>query len=126
MPHMTTLLMKLAWLLSKFPDEIDSSGTVTFGINGYTLSTNSGDVIFMVDHAVYANGETVDPALTSESSGAKTVSATDDVANVFEWTETVSNLGWAAGDFVTLYLIRDGDNVSDTLTGRFRRRAVLY
>lgn len=104
----------------RVPTDIDTSGTVTF----YAVTTSSlttGD--FMVDYrhnAGVAEGTDPDLALTTEAAAADTVQGTGGQITVTEWTETVSNLGWAAGDFVDSMFCRDADNGSDDLDGRLR------
>jgi hypothetical protein len=103
----------------KVPSDIDTSGTVTFKLYGYPTTAAADDVVFDFKHSVGNNDETWDAAFTTESSGAKTCINTQDDISIFTWTETVSNLSWAASDFCRFQLTRDADNGSDTLSGDF-------
>jgi hypothetical protein len=102
---------------SAIPAEINTAGTVTFEVH-CTPKTGaaSKNVGWTVGHRAVANGETIDGAYTEEDSGAKAIDATTGDESIHQWTETVSNLGWAAGDTVYFRLSRD-PSVADDLTG---------
>lgn len=89
--------------------DMDTSGTVTFETRWITANTNTGDVIWEFNHVAIADGEDWDAALTSEEigNGVCNGSGTIDEEVVCSWTETVSNLGWAAGDEISFLLCRD-------------------
>jgi hypothetical protein len=106
------------YLISQFkvPANIDTSGTVTFELEGYASTADGNEVQFRFEHCAKNSGESWDAAFTAEDSGDKTTSAVQDQLDFFSWTETVSNLGWAANDIVRIRLSRqaidDGTPVS--------------
>jgi hypothetical protein len=61
-------------------------------------------------------GEAIDGSYTEKDSGAKSITATTGYQTIMEWTETVTNLGWVAGDVVYFRLSRD-PAVTNNLTG---------
>lgn len=103
----------------KVPSDIDTSGTVTFRsyVSAATaaLSKNIG---LTFGHLALNDSEDWDPSspYTEEDSGAKSIDATQDDVTEVTWTETVSNLGWAANDLVIFRISRD-TGVTDDLTG---------
>jgi hypothetical protein len=99
------------------PQNIDSGGTVTFRAH-VTAATGaaSKNVGLTLGHRPIDDGEAIDGAYTEEDSGAKAIDATTSDLTTIEWTETVSNLGWVAEDFISARLSRD-TGVSDDLTG---------
>lgn len=111
------------YLNGKFtvPDELDTSGTVTFRAAGYSLTAAaSKNVAFDFDHAAVANDEDLDSAsYTSEASGDKATINNQNDLEQHEWTETVSNLGWAAGDTVYFRISRKAAGANN-LVGDWR------
>ena len=114
------------------PPDLDASGTVTFELWGYavtaygagtTTTTEGGqapnDVVFYFHHDARQAGESWDQSTSAESSGQKTCQTGQDELDKFSWTETVSNLGWAAGDHVRVKLLRKADDVEDDLVGDY-------
>jgi hypothetical protein len=100
------------------PDDIDASGTVTFRMQGYSVTAAaSKNVAFDFEHAAVANDEDLDSAsYTTESSGDKaTINNQNDLEH-HEWTETVTNLGWADADTVFFKLSRKAASANN-LTG---------
>ena len=67
-----------------------------------------------------AEGVDPDVAVTTEAAAADAVQGTAGQITVTTWTETVSNLGWAANDQVDAAFCRDANNASDTLVGDSR------
>jgi len=91
----------------RVPDDINSSGTVTFELTGYSLTAASGKYVqWKLYHSAKASGESWDAAYSYKVSGDKACDAVQDQLDVHSWTETVTNLGWAAGDHVRLKLSR--------------------
>lgn len=107
------------YLNGKFvvPNDVDTAGTVTLEV---TCSPKTGaaskNTGWTFGHVAKADGEAVDGTYTEEDSGAKSITATTGNQSIQQWTETVSNLGWAAGDTVYFRLSRD-PSVTDDLTG---------
>lgn len=97
------------FVLSAFrvPSDLDANGTVTFEAYGYSANTTADRVIQLkAYHIGLASAESWDTAYNSKVSGDKAVAATADVLDNPTWTETVSNLAWAANDFVRFKLSR--------------------
>lgn len=99
------------------PETIDTAGTVTFRvICAPKTGASSKNVGWTFGHRAAASGEAIDGSYTEEDSGAIAISATTNYQTAMEWTETVSNLGWVAGDVVYFRLSRD-PGVTNDLTG---------
>lgn len=99
------------------PGDINTGGTVTFRI--YVMAktaASSVNVQFDFEHYCRNDSETFDGSYTEESSGDFAIDATQDDVTEATWTETVSNLGWAANDNCSARLSRDPSAASD-LTG---------
>ena len=105
----------------KVPANIDTGGTVTLRVTGRAATgASSKTVEFDFDHYARADGEASDETTpyTTEASGAKAIDDTTTDLTIITWTETVSNLGWVAGDEVFFRISRDpGSN--DILVGDF-------
>ena len=98
--------------------DINTSGTVTFKVEWYSAAATSGNLIFDFRHnSGVAEGVDPDQTLTTESSAADATQGTAGQKTSTVWTETVSNLSWAAGDTVDGVLCRDANNGSDNLSG---------
>lgn len=99
------------------PDTLDTAGTVTFRV---VCSPKTGaaskNVGWTFGHRPVNTGEAIDGSYTEEDSGAVSITATTGQQTIMEWTETVSNLGWVAGDIVYFRLSRD-PSVTNDLTG---------
>lgn len=98
-------------------DALDTSGTVEFSVFVEPVSHDTANVEMCVQQLPNAHDEDHLAAYsTEECSGAVAISASAETWTEVVWTETVSALGWAAGDLVRLRLRREtGSN--DTLTG---------
>lgn len=91
----------------KLPDDLNPSGTVTIEVTGYALVTAASKYVqWKIYHSAKAVGESWDAAYATKSSGDKACNSTQDQLDVHQFTETVSNLGWAANDNVRLKLSR--------------------
>lgn len=89
------------------PDDLYTSGTVTIEVRGYALTAASSKYVqWKLYHSAKALGEKWDAAYATKTSGDKACDATQDEKDVHTFTETVSNLGWVAGDEVRLKLSR--------------------
>src|SRR5690606_31573717 len=103
----------------KAPSDIDTSGTVTFRVWMYAATAVASRFVQLTfDHRAVDNGESWDGAYTSEDSGDLAIDGTQDDITEANWTETVSNLGWAADDFIMCRLSRiapSGTNLSGDL-----------
>ena len=100
------------------PTDVDTSETVTF--RAYVMAKTaaaSKNIELRFGHLALNNSEDFDPAspYTNEDSGDEAIDATQDDVTEVTWTETVSNLGWAANDMVLFRLSRiapSADNLS--------------
>lgn len=99
------------------PAGLDTGGTVTFKVVYYPATASTNSVYWDFKHLAVDNDESWDQALTTESDGGCAGINTQDDLVECEWTETVSNLGWAVGDTVEFEVCRDADNASDNLVG---------
>lgn len=98
--------------------KVDTSGTVTFNVWWYSAAATSGNVIFEIRHnGGVAEGTDPDQALTTVAAAADATQGTAGQITKTSWTETVSNLAWAAGDLVEAQFCRDANNGSDSLVG---------
>jgi len=99
------------------PADLDTSGTVTFRSIGYAqTAVASKNIELTFYHSAKADGESWDAAYATKISGDLATDGTQDQLDVFAWTETVSNLGWAALDNVRWKIGRtapSADNLSD-------------
>ena len=101
--------------------DIDTTGTVTFRVYGRpaTAAASKG-VVFDLDHWPIANNEAGDTVnWTTENSGKQIPSSVSNNDDIFTWTETVTNLGWTAGDSVKFRLSRDTGDGNDDLVGDY-------
>lgn len=99
------------------PGDIDTSGTVTF--RAYIMAATaaaSKNVELELEHLAINSAEDFDQAYTAENSGDIAIDATQDNVTEATWTETVSNLGWAANDLVFFRLSRTAPSANN-LTG---------
>lgn len=100
------------------PSDMTSGGTANFEATWYSGSATSGNVIWSFYHnSGIAEGATWDASLTTETASADAVQGTVDQDTETAWSETLSNLGWVAGDSVNGFICREGENGSDTMTG---------
>lgn len=103
----------------KVPSNINTSGTVTFRVWMYAATAVASRFVQLTfDHRAVDNSESWDGAYTSEDSGDLAIDGTQDDITEGTWTETVSNLGWAANDYVMCRLSRiapSGTNLSGDL-----------
>jgi len=88
------------------PDNIDSSGTVTFRAKGCAVTADGNEIQLKVSHSAKAEGESWDAAYGTVSSGDIVTDAQQDELDEPEWTETVSNLGWVAKDLLRIMVSR--------------------
>jgi len=104
----------------QLPDNIDTSGTVTFTIYGYASTWVTGkNVAFRISTVAKNDDEDWDTAFTNTNSGDMALNTSgQDYLDELTFTETISNLGWADGDFVRLELMRR-DAASDDLSGDY-------
>lgn len=104
------------YLNGKFevPPDIDTSGTVYFRAIGVSATAASANVAFEFDHAAVDNDEDLDAAsYTTEASGDKATINNQNDLEIHEWSETVSNLGWAAEDEVMFRISRKAAGTSN-------------
>ena len=98
----------------KVPSDVNTSGTVTFRAYWYSASVTTNEVIMDFRHnSGVADGVDPDVALTTVASAASTAPGTAGQIDIIIWTETVSNLAWAANDLVYGVFERDANNAGD-------------
>lgn len=93
----------------KVPGDVDTSGTVTFRAYVWAATAAaSKNIELRFGHLALNDSEDWDPvsAYTNEDSGDKAIDATQDDVSEITWTETITNLGWAADDAVYCRLSR--------------------
>jgi len=102
----------------KVPTNVDTSGTATFKVFGHSkTAAASKNVAFDFDHAAVANDEDLDSAsYTTEASGDKATINNQNDEEIHSWTETLSNLGWVAGEIVYFRISRKAAGANN-LTG---------
>lgn len=103
------------------PSDIDTAGTVTFYVfwQARTAPASDEDVVWQVEHSAVADAEDLDSAtFTAEVATAAATSTVQNQLNYTTWTETVSNLGWAAADEVFLKWSRKSTDANDTFDTR--------
>ena len=101
------------------PGDVNTSGTVTLRTYSMAATTAaSKNVEYTFEHLSLNDAEDFDPTspYTSEVSGDLAVDTTQDNIQEDTWTETISNLGWAANDIVLFRLSRTEPSAND-LTG---------
>ena len=89
------------------PNNLDTAGTVTF--TAYVMAKTaaaSKNVALTFGHRPLGDSEAVDGAYTDEDTGDVAIDATQGDQTKITWTETVANLGWAAGDQLLCRLSR--------------------
>ncbi len=89
------------------PATINGAGVVTF--RAYVWSKTaaaSRNVALRIGHHDFGESEGWDVAYVNEDIDDQAIDATQDDISIIEWTETVSNLGWAAEDLVGFRISR--------------------
>jgi hypothetical protein len=102
------------------PTAADSSGTVTFRLYSKARTAPGSPATARWDlRHNGGSGDNADPDQSATvESATETYSTTQDNLEKLEWTETMSNLGWAAEDYVRGMLCRDANHgTDDTLSG---------
>lgn len=90
------------------PADIDTSGTVTFRawVMAATAHATNRNVKLRVRERDIVSGDDGDQTMNAVDSSETAVDATQDDFTEVTWTETVSNLGWAARDWVHFEISR--------------------
>lgn len=89
------------------PVNLDTGGTVTFRAHGQAITAAADRYIQLrFSHLAISDSDPRDAAFTTEDSGDLLTDSTSGDEDVFEWTETVSNLGWAAKDRINYKVSR--------------------
>lgn len=102
----------------KIPATINTGGTATFGTTWRSAAATSGNLMMDFRHnSGISEGTDPDQSLTTEAAAADAVQGTVGQLTFTTWTETMSNLGWAAGQMVVGVFCRDANHASDTLAG---------
>jgi len=96
------------------PSDIDTAGTVTFRVYAMAATAAaSKNIALTFGHVAVNNSDDYDVAYTDEDSGDKAIDATQDDVTEITWSETVSNLSWAASDLVFFRLSRPAASAND-------------
>lgn len=104
----------------RVPNDLNSSGTVTFRISGSAVTAAASVFVeFTFNELERSDSEAQDAAYGTVVSGDLDTDDTQGDVDLFSWTETVSNLGWTAGDIVFFRLDRTAPTGTD-LTGDYR------
>jgi len=99
--------------------DIDLTGTVTFEAYGYaSTAASSKNIELTYRHSAKTDAESWDAAYTTTISGDLSLVTTQDLLDRHSWTNTVSNLGWAANDHIRFKLSRTAPTAND-LTGDY-------
>ena len=107
------------------PPDITAGGTVTFTVIWYSASVTTNNVIWDIRHnSGVAEGVDPDAALTTVAAAADAVQGTAGQITVTTWTETQTNLAWAASDSVVGVVCRDANAAGDTFAAD--GRAILF
>lgn len=96
------------------PGDVDTSGTVTF--RAYVMAATaaaSRNIALTLGHLALNNSEAHDAAYTDEDSGDVSIDATQGDVTEVTWTETITNLSWAANDLVLFRISRPSASVND-------------
>lgn len=94
------------------PSDADTAATVSIIVQGFA-ETAAADKAIALKFYHSANGTTWDEAYASIFD-EWTISSTQDAMDILTLTETLANLGWAAGDLVRIKLSRvapEGNNL---------------
>lgn len=99
----------------RIPANIDSGGTVYFYVEGFAKVADGNEIQLRFSHSAKAKGEDWDAAYGTKDSGDYVTDGDQDELDEVEWSETVGNLGWTAGDLLRIMLskiaIADGTKV---------------
>ena len=99
----------------KVPSDMTSGSTVTFRADWYSAAATSGSAMWDFRHnGGVAEGVDPDQALTTESAASDATQGTAGQMTSTTWTETVTNMGWAANDNVIGQFCRDADGTAGT------------
>jgi hypothetical protein len=102
----------------RVPTEINTSGTVTFGIVWFSRTATTGNAVWdMRYQQTGTSGESWDQALITKPFAPSAVQGTTNQMSIATTNVTVSTLGWAPGDMIDLMWLRDANNGLDTLVG---------
>lgn len=83
------------------PDNIDTSGTVTFRVWMYSATAAaSRNVALTFGNVPTGDSDDFDVAYTNIASGDLPIDSTQDNITIASWTETVATLGWVVNDVV--------------------------
>ena len=96
--------------------DLQASSTITFRFKWFARTATTGDVIWNARcTATGAEGESWDTTLTTVAAAADTVQGTANLMTTTTVTETLANLGWAAGDTIACTTHRDANAAGDTM-----------
>lgn len=101
------------------PSDVQAGSTITFRLKAYAATAPAGakGVVFAFKYIAVDDAEVWDAALSTETSGALTISTTTKQVEELTWTETLANLGWAALDTIIFHLYRQPADAADDLVG---------
>jgi hypothetical protein len=97
------------------PDRAENADTITFNIFGYASTWVTGkNVEFKFYHQPAADDEDLSAAFSNIESGDLALNTTgQDYQDILTFSETLSNLGWTAGDKIRFKLSRIQASAND-------------
>lgn len=107
----------------KVPSDADTSGTVNFWTYWYsdTFDSSQSSVTWLYRwHDITEDVNPFDVVLTTDVASADAQSDTKDQIIVTNWTETMSNLGWTADEWISGQFCRDPGEADDDMNGDAR------
>lgn len=100
----------------QLPTNLETSGSVNIRFQWLPLTASSNNVVWKIYYAPIDSGESFDAAMSSRTV-TSAGSATTDVISEAVITDSLTNLGWSAGDNLIIHVSRDATNGSDNLSG---------
>lgn len=102
------------------PDAVSTTGSDTVEFSVWFTASADGCSATCTTYwdfrwAVASSGEVFDDAYTTEADGGCAANTDSETVVECTWTESLTNLGWTAGELVHFQVVRDADNGSDNL-----------
>jgi len=91
----------------KLPGSLNLVDSIYFEAVGYAVTAVAGrEIRLTFGHAPMSDGESWDTALSPVESTDASCNSVQDALDFFQWSETVSNLGWTSNELVRISLKR--------------------
>lgn len=103
----------------RVPANLNVAGTAYFKAKGFAKVADGNEVQLRFSHSIAAKGDNWDSPYATEDSGDYVTDSDQDELDEVEWDETVSNLGWAAGDLLRIMLSRIAIVGGTTVSGDY-------